>query len=123
MAQHLWLSKRAQTLQDATLSAELDMRDQERQFALFLRYQTTNDRAFHKCLATLLKLRAEKRRAEIGFESQKQKQAQEVRRDSNEKRQQELHESKISLLQAKLDRQIRLNSSLEGVEKRSAQAA
>jgi hypothetical protein len=32
---------------------------EERQFARYLRYQTTHQRAFHKCLSELLKLRAE----------------------------------------------------------------
>ena len=130
MAQHLWLCRRAQILQDATMAAEMDMRDQERQFALFLRYQTTNDRAFHKCLNDLLKLRAEKRRAQIGFESQKQKQAQELRREANEKRKQDLHDMHVLLGQAKVDYQITLTRNLKyfpgGVsilEKRPAQAA
>jgi len=86
MAQHHWLSLRAQRLQDITMGSDLAMKDQERQFALFLRYQTTNDRAFHRCLADLLKLKAEKRRSEIGFESQQQKKAQESRREAAEKR-------------------------------------
>jgi hypothetical protein len=101
MTQHLWLCRRAQTLQDVTMAAEMDMRDQERQFALFLRYETTHDRGFHKCLATLLKLRAEKRRAEIGFESQKRSEAQEARRAAREIREQQLHEPTLWLLQAK----------------------
>jgi hypothetical protein len=66
LAQHFWLSQRAQRLADAFI-------ENEKQFALFLRYQTTNDRAFHKCLDQLLKLRAEKRKAQIGFESHQAK--------------------------------------------------
>ncbi len=61
MAEHYWLSNRAVRLQEASLG-------DEKQFALYLRYQTTNDRGFHNCINTLLKLRAEKRKAEIGFE-------------------------------------------------------
>jgi hypothetical protein len=37
--------------------------------------QSTHDRAFHKSLNTLLKLRAEKCKAEIGFVSQEMKQS------------------------------------------------
>jgi len=70
MAQHLWLSQRAQHLQDQYIEND------EKRFSLYMRYQTTNDRAFHKCLSDLLKLRAEKRKIEIGFVSQKQKEAE-----------------------------------------------
>jgi hypothetical protein len=109
MAQHFWLSQRAQRLQDFTMAADLPIRDDERQFALFLRYQTTNDRAFSRCLNDLLKLRAERRKAEIGFESQKQKEAQEARREAAEKRKQELHQYAVLLAEAKVDHQLVLN--------------
>ena len=69
MAQALWLGKRAQMLQHVTFNHELPTCDDQKQLALYLRYQTTNERAFHKCLNDLLKLRAEKRRQQIGFES------------------------------------------------------
>jgi hypothetical protein len=113
MAQHHWLSLRAQRLQDITMADDLPLRDQERQFALFLRYQTTNDRAFHRALNDLLKLRAERRRAEIGFESQKQKQAIIALRESAEKRKQDLHEWAVLLSQAKLTHQQVLTNNLE----------
>ncbi|MGA8028113.1 MAG: hypothetical protein WB992_13295, partial [Bryobacteraceae bacterium] len=58
-----------------------------------LRYQTTHDRAFHRCLNQLLKLRAETRRVEIGFESQKKK-------ETDQTRKQELHELRVFILQA-----------------------
>ena len=47
--------------------------------ALYIRYQTFYERAFYKALNELQKLRAERRKAEIGFESQKLKQAVETR--------------------------------------------
>ncbi len=47
-------------------------------------------------LNDLLKLRAEKRKVQIGFESQKFKQAEESRR-------QELHESRIRLMNARAE--------------------
>jgi hypothetical protein len=120
MAQAHWLSLRAQRLQDITMADDLPLKDQERQFALFLRYQTTNDRAFHRALHDLLKLKAERRGNEIGFESQKQKAAAESRRDSAEKRRQELHEFAVLLAEAKLDHQLMLNSSLESDRKLAA---
>ncbi len=45
----------------------------ERSLSLYIRYQTTNERAFSKCLSDLLKLRAERRKDKIGFESQQLK--------------------------------------------------
>ncbi|HTU46662.1 MAG TPA: hypothetical protein VMF91_16465 [Bryobacteraceae bacterium] len=65
MAQHYWLSQRAQRLQDVAIGADPS---EEKQFALYLRYQSANERAFHRCLNDLLKLRAEQRKQEIGFE-------------------------------------------------------
>jgi hypothetical protein len=74
MAQHEWLRRRAHSLQSICFS-ESGFVQEEKQFALYLRYQTTHERAFHKCLSELLKLRAERRKAQkhdtIGFEPQK----------------------------------------------------
>ncbi len=113
MARHHWLVERALRLQELTLSSELPMRDMERQFSLYLRYQTTHDRAFHKCLDQLLKLRAEKRKSEIGFESQRLKQAEQTRKDNIEKRKQDLHKLDLLLAEAKADHQIFQNWNLK----------
>ena len=92
-----WMSSRALHLQPAALESGDD-----RRLSLLLRYQTTHERAFLKCLNELAKLRKEKRQQEIGFESQKQRQ--------------ELHEAKLRSLAAstearELDTEIR--SSVE----------
>jgi hypothetical protein len=66
MAQHFWLSQRAIRLQnDAFLAGYTPDK-----LALLLRYQTSNDRGYHQCLATLLKLKAVGQNRKIGFESQ-----------------------------------------------------
>ncbi len=65
MAEQYWLSRRAQSLQDVNI-------EEPKAFALYLRYQTTNDRAFLKCLNELIKFRAARLKQERGFESQKQ---------------------------------------------------
>jgi hypothetical protein len=119
MAQAIWLSKRAVMLQHVTFNHELPTCDDPKQLALYLRYQTTNERAFHKCLNALLKLRAEKRRAEIGFESQQQKQADQTRREVSETRKQELHKWAVLLAEAKLDHQI-LQSAMLRMEEAAA---
>jgi hypothetical protein len=56
--------------------------------ALYLRYQTTHDRAFHRCFSDLLRLRADQRKAEAGFVSQQYRQAAEARK-------QELHDVRL----------------------------
>jgi len=51
----------------------------EKRLPLFIRYETTHERAFYRALKELQTLRKEKRNTEIGFESQKLKQAAETR--------------------------------------------
>ena len=87
MAQHYWLAQRAVLLQNTAFTSATEF--DAKKLSLFLRYQATHDRAFHKCLNDLLKLRAQKRREQIGFESQQQKQA--------------LNEAKIRALTAKAE--------------------
>ena len=82
MAEHFWLARRARMLQDNALAENA-----ERTFALYLRYQTTNDRAFLKCLNELTKLAAARRKQDLGFESQK--------------REQESHEARVRLAHAR----------------------
>jgi hypothetical protein len=118
MAQALWLSKRALMLQHVTFNHNLPTCDDEKQLALYIRYQTTNDRAFHKSLNDLLKLRAEKRKAEIGFESQQQKLKDQARREAAENRKQEVHKWNVLLAQAKVDNQELQNMRLETPEHR-----
>lgn len=132
MAQAQWLAKRALELQALELRKEAfkSLEHQERRLGLFIRYHATHERAFHRLLHDLLKLRAEKRRVENGFESQPQKaahqeaaesrrQAQESRREAAEKRRQELHEFAVLLAQRKLDHQMVQNVTLDHTKQRS----
>ncbi len=123
MAQHIWLGRRAITLQEVTMADNLPMRDQERQFALFLRYQTTNDRGFSKCLNDLLKLRAEKRKERIGFESQQRQEAEQARKQSIENRKQDVHRMDVLLSEAKVDHQVMQNFRLEYENRRDVSEA
>jgi hypothetical protein len=109
MAQALWLTKRAVVLQHITFNHELPGCSDPKRLALYLRYETTHDRIFHKSLNELLKLKAEKRKAEIGFESQQQKKADQTRREAGENRKQELHRYTVLLAEAKADHQDLLN--------------
>jgi len=112
MAQALWLTKRAVMLQHVTFNHELPTCDDTKQLALYIRYQTTNERIFSKCLNELLKVRAEKRKQQIGFESQKHKQADQTRREAGENRKQELHRYSVLLTEAKFEHQDLQNFSL-----------
>jgi hypothetical protein len=112
MAQAIWLSKRALILQHVTFNHEVPTCDDQKQLALYLRYQTTNERTFHRCLNDLLRLRAEKRKQEIGFESQQHKEADHTRRETSENRKQELHRWAVLLAEAKLDHQLMQNIML-----------
>ncbi len=62
MAQSHWFTQRALRLQNQCFTVD---GVNEKQLALFLRYQTTHERAFYKALNTLLKLK------KIGFVSQR----------------------------------------------------
>ena len=70
MAQHEWMRRRALQFQDNILDAEGMFRFG--QFKLFMRYESQHERAYNSCFNQLLKLRAEKRSAKIGFEREKQ---------------------------------------------------
>ena len=71
MAESHWLAERAQRLQDSCIHPDTGAVTDEKHFSLYTRYKTTHTRAFHKCLNDLMKLRAEKRKADFGFEAQK----------------------------------------------------
>jgi hypothetical protein len=94
MAEHLWLAQRASYYQDLTVFSKLPVAETRKDMSLWMRYEATNQRAFHKCLNDLLKVKAERRKEQIGFERQKQAEAEQVRKD-------EAHEAKIKLATAK----------------------
>jgi len=73
MAQHRWLLDRATRLQDTCFNSETGQIADQKLFSLYMRYATTHERAFHKCLSTLLTSRIQKEKVQIGFESQKRK--------------------------------------------------
>ena len=91
MAESHWLSQRAQRLQDTRIDPNTGELKDEKKASLYLRYQTTHTRAFHKSLNDLIKLRAEKHKAEFGFEAQK---AKLETQQAAEQRQNERHEMK-----------------------------
>jgi len=74
MAESHWLANRAQILQNTCFDPHTGQITDAQMFSLYLRYQTTHTRAFHKSLNDLLKLRAETRKQQNGFEAQSRQQ-------------------------------------------------
>jgi hypothetical protein len=124
MAQHFWLSQRAQMLADLSMDQETPDANPDKLFTLWLRYQTANDRGFHKCVDQLLKLRAQRLKEVIGFERHEEqvsrareqaetRQATETRKQASETRKQELHKYAVPLAEAKLAHQMLLNDGFD----------
>ena len=104
MAQHHWLRCRAEGLESGCFREDGTIN--EKGLALYLRYRTSHERAFHKCLNELLKLRAEKRKTEIGFESQKRVKEEHTRKQEKHEMAKEHHAWEILLAEAKVDHQV-----------------
>jgi hypothetical protein len=112
MAQNHWLSQRAQMLHMIEMKIGAADSELPKSVVPYLRYQTHHDRLFQRALHDLLKLRAERRKAEIGFESQKRREAQEarsqtaeIRRESDENRKVERHTVDMDIRKTRLDRE------------------
>jgi len=105
MAQHYWLRRRALSLEPSCYDLATGTVSDEKQLLLYLRYQTTHERAFHKALNDQLKLRAAKRKEEIGFESQRRAEREETRKQEKHDMRKERYKSEILLAEVKVDGQ------------------
>jgi hypothetical protein len=116
MAQYQWLSQRAQMLLTIQMSFEPEDPEIQKQVQNkinnYLRYQTQHERLFQRALHDLLKLRAEKRKEQIGFESQKAvavkqaaREAQETRRVAAETRKAEDHKLTMDIKAKRFERE------------------
>jgi hypothetical protein len=95
MAKHTWLANRALELQGNCFVPMPKTPEQQKNgetpigitddLERFMRYHTTHDRAYQRAAAELSKLKKEERLAEIGFESQKRAQAEEIRKAEKHK--------------------------------------
>jgi len=72
LATRQWLRRRAFKLQQQFLAPDGAILDQK-QFALYNRYETQHQRAYNKALADLMRLKSLRLREQNGFESQKRK--------------------------------------------------
>ena len=85
MAENHWLAARAQRLQDTCIDQASGVITDRQMASLYLRYHITHPRAFHKNLSDLLKLRTERRRADLGFEAhQMQKEKHSMQKNVHE---------------------------------------
>jgi len=114
MAQHHWLRNRATLLQGNCFLDDGTIDD--KRLALYLRYETTHERAFHKCLNELLRIRAEKKKQEIGFESQKRKQEEHDRKQEQHKMKKDLHQWAAMFAEAKVYHQKTLTDSVKTLQ-------
>jgi hypothetical protein len=111
MAQALWMTRRAAARQDRCLEA-LDSGDADAakaarlELPLYLRYQATHERAYARHSAELRKLQSDRRKAELGFASQKAKEADKACK-------QEVHEGRLAALKARTDHQAMKNRFLQ----------
>jgi hypothetical protein len=111
MAESHWLANRAQTLQNTCLDPQTGQITDPSMFSLYLRYQTTHTRAFHKCLNDLAKLRSEKRKTENGFEAQNRKTEELRLKNERHEMKKEHHEWDIRLKDAAFCHRVGLNVS------------
>jgi hypothetical protein len=105
MVRHTWMAERAVRFQDGCFLILPQSPEQEaarkdgiavrNDIELHMRYQTSHDRAYQRAANDLAKRRAERRKAEIGFESQKRKEAEETRKA-------ELHPLKVAAAKARV---------------------
>ena len=103
MAEAFWLSRRCIRLQnDCFAGLESGTAEEQcaahKSLALYMRYQTTQDRTFFRYSIELRKRRNERARVERGFVSQTLKEA-------GDRRRQELHQARQALQNAKLEGQ------------------
>ena len=111
MAESHWLSNRAQNLQAACFDETTGQIADPKLFSLYLRYETTHTRAFHKSLNDLLKLRAERRKTGLGFEAQKRKNEELRVKNERHELKKEHHEWDIRLKDAAFCHRVGLNVS------------
>jgi hypothetical protein len=101
-AEHHWIGARALRLQETVMPQTPEAQPDTSALNLYMRYQTSHDRAFQRCIRELRAIKNDRRREQIGFESQKRAAAQEYRRDNEELRReaqevrrQEMHEARL----------------------------
>jgi hypothetical protein len=122
LAESEWLRRRALHFQKLCQNPKTGYLEQEKHFALYLRYQAIHERAFYKALNELQKLRNERRNRQIGFESQKRNAAADQRSAAAENRAAELHNLKKQEFELKNQRAARPDPAKKTAAEPSAAA-
>jgi len=73
MAESLWLRNRARNLQPTCFDPNTGLVIDQKVLSLYIRYQNQYTRAHSNSLNDLIRSRAERKKAELGFEAQRQK--------------------------------------------------
>ena len=111
MAQHTWLSTRAQRFEDAcfvTVSRTPEMQENgqaemhvDSELERYTRYQAHHNREYQRASKELQDRRKEREKAERGFVSQKHAEAKEVRAEAREMRAVEAHVQRLEAAKSK----------------------
>jgi hypothetical protein len=117
MIQHFWLMQRAISLQDQCLESETMGTPigsyEDKRLGLYLRYQTTHERAYYKAMRELRNIRKETRKEEIGFESQKRAQEAHTRQQEKHEMKKEHHQFDIMIANMRHSREYQLTRAAE----------
>jgi len=115
LATRQWLRRRALKLQQQFIAPDGTITDQK-QFALYNRYETQHERAYNKALSDLMRLRSLRLLEHNGFESQKRKDeihAYKIKALKDREYRNQLAnleaEARLTLAQSKLHRQHLMN--------------
>jgi low affinity Fe/Cu permease len=104
MGQSHWLAQRAVRLQTiVSCCAQNSLATDE--LTKLARYQNQHERAFQQSLNQLLKLRAERRKEQIGFESQKRAEAAGAQREQQQQARARQDHLKTEILEQKRERE------------------
>jgi hypothetical protein len=112
MSEAAWLRNRAQNLQPSCFDPATGQLVNEKSLALFIRYETSYSRSFNASLNQLLKLRAETRKAELGFEAQNRQTAAEERAEEKLQMKKDRHYWDVLLNDGKACHQLLINTDL-----------
>ena len=118
MARSQWLSQRALDIQTSTAAFSNIFKEVD-ELNKWVRYQMQHERAFEKALNQLLKLRAEKRKEQIGFESEKRAEAVKTEREERRQTRAQHDQLKTETLKYKMDRE-KSNAIVAGMKAGSA---
>jgi hypothetical protein len=117
LATRQWLRRRALKLQQKFLAPDGTILDQK-QFALYNRYETQHERAYNKALSDLMRLKSLRLREQNGFESQRRKDeihAYQIKalKDREYRNQLQIleREARLTLAQAKLNTEPRMQAA------------